>query len=106
MYRIFDAAAARRVVKHYPARRRLKIFRGILGIDPALDGVKSCRCVGDMGREPLARRDQDLFLDQVAAVNLLGDRVLDLDAGVHLDEIIMALVIDQELHRAGILIAN
>ncbi len=64
------------------------------------------RGVGDVGRELFARRDQNLFLHQVAAVNLLGDRVLDLDASVHLDEVIMAFVIDQEFHRAGILIAD
>ena len=49
---------------------------------------------------------QNLFLHQVAAVNLFGDRVLHLDARVHLDEVIMPVVIDQELHRAGVLITD
>ena len=60
----------------------------------------------DVRRKLFARRDENLFLHQVAPVNLLGDRVLHLDAGVHLDEIIMALVIDQEFHRARVLIAD
>ena len=59
-----------------------------------------------MRREPLARGDQDLFLHQVAAVHLLGDRVLHLDARVHLDEVIMPFVIDQEFDRAGVLITD
>src|ERR1700710_2692544 len=36
--------------------------------------------------EPAARRDVDLGLDQVVPVGRLGDRVLDLEAGVDLEE--------------------
>ena len=61
---------------------------------------------GDVRRECVAGRDLDLLLHEIAAVDFLGDRVLHLDAGVHLDEVIVALVIDQELHRAGIHVAD
>ena len=37
--------------------------------------------------EFFAGGDADLFLDDVDAGDFLGDRMLDLDAGVHLDEI-------------------
>ncbi len=36
----------------------------------------------------------------------LGDRVLDLDAGVHLHEVEAAVVVEQELHGAGVLVAG
>jgi hypothetical protein len=53
------------------------------------------------------RRDAELGLDQVDAGDRFGDRVLDLDARVALDEIVLAaLRIDQELHRAGVEIAG
>src|SRR5690606_25986838 len=43
--------------------------------------------------------DIELFADQVDAGDHLGDRVLDLDAGVHLDEVEAAVLV-QELERA------
>ena len=42
-------------------------------------------------REGLARRDQDLLADEVEAGDELGDRVLDLDARVHLQKEVVAL---------------
>ena len=60
----------------------------------------------DMRRKFFAGGDANLFLHQIATVNFLRDRVLDLDARVHLDEIIMTVVIDQELHRARVLITD
>ena len=51
-------------------------------------------------RQRLAGRDPDLLLDQVDARDHLADRVLDLDARVHLHEAQVAVVVEQELHRA------
>ena len=45
--------------------------------------------------------DLHLGLHQVHLSNFLSDGVFDLDAGVHLDEDVVALLIDQELHGAG-----
>ncbi len=53
---------------------------------------------------PVATRD--LHLDQVDAGDLLGHRVLDLDARVHLHEVEVLVGIDEELHRAGVLVAD
>ena len=50
--------------------------------------------------ERRAGGDADLLAHQVDAGHRLGDRVLDLQAGVHLDEVELA-VLEQELHRAG-----
>jgi hypothetical protein len=49
--------------------------------------------------ERLAGRDADLLADQIEAGDHLGDRVLDLDARVHLDEVEVARAgVHQELH--------
>ena len=51
----------------------------------------------------LARRDAELRLDEIDAGDLLGDRMLDLDARVALDEkMFAALRADEELDRARI----
>src|SRR2546429_6815468 len=60
-------------------RRGLEIFRRILGVDPALDGVQTRHSTSDVRGKTLARRNANLFFHQVTPVNLLRDGVLDLD---------------------------
>ena len=60
----------------------------------------------DVRRKRLPGSDTDLFLYQVATVNLFCNGVLDLDARVHFDEIEMPILIDQELDRARILVID
>jgi hypothetical protein len=50
--------------------------------------------------ERAAGGDADLLAHQVDAGHRLGDRMLDLQAGVHLDEVELA-VLEQELQGAG-----
>src|SRR5713226_2244417 len=57
-------------------------------------------------RQRLAGRERDLQFDQVDAGDELGDRVFDLQARVHLDEVVVAARINEELDRADILVAN
>src|SRR5690606_18109333 len=93
------AGAARRMeVLDQPRARheRLRVF----GIDAALDRVAFQHHVLLPDRELLPGGDIELFADQLDAGDHLGDRVLDLDAGVHLDEV-EATVLVQELERAG-----
>ena len=45
-------------------------------------------------------RDVDLLLHEVAPGDELGDAVLDLDARVHLHEVVVAVLVEQELDRA------
>ncbi len=73
---------------------------GILGVDAALDGVALDHDVLLREAERRAGGDADLLAHQVDAGHRLGDRMLDLQAGVHLDEVELA-VLEQELHRAG-----
>ena len=49
---------------------------------------------------------QHLRLHEVDGGDLLGHRVLDLDARVHLDEDVAAGGVEQELHGAGVLVAD
>ena len=86
---------------------------GIFGRDAALQRMAVEADVG-LRRHARFRRadgeaveDVDLRLDDVDAGDLLGDRVLDLDARIDLDEVELAGVgILQELDRAGADIAR
>ena len=71
----------------------------VLAVDPELDGVPAHGRV--VVAERLAVGDAELLADQVDAGDLLGDRVLDLQAGVDLEEGDRAVGPDQELARAG-----
>jgi hypothetical protein len=68
-----------------PAARREEARRRVLGVDPRLDRVPERPQHGGP-RFPLARGDPQLHLDEIGGVDLLGDRVLHLEAGVHLHE--------------------
>ena len=81
------AVAAGRVVKADRAGRRREIARGIFGVDAALDRVLLELDVALVEIELLAVRDADLLLDQIDARHFFGDRMLDLNARVHLDEV-------------------
>ena len=57
-------------------------------------------------RQWLAGGDPDLLLDQVDAGDHLGDRMLDLDPGVDLDEVEVVVGVDQELAGARVDVAG
>jgi len=97
-----DAAAARGVIHLDAAGAWAEVLEGILGVDPDLDGVAAHLDVALGDRELFTGGDQDLLLDEVDAGDLLGDRVLDLDALVDFEEVEVALVIGDELHRARV----
>ena len=59
---------------------------GILRVHAGLDRVAGHRDVVLRERQLLPRGDADLQLDQVEAGDHLGDRMFDLQAGVHLHE--------------------
>src|SRR5690606_9234205 len=63
-----------------------EVVVGVLGIDAALDGVAARGGLKDVVGKRLSGGDADLFLDQLAAHDFLGDRVFDLDPGVHFHE--------------------
>ena len=71
----------------------------VLGVDPELDGVAAD--LGIVVAELLAGGDAEHLAHQVDAGDLLGDRVLDLEPGVDLEEGDRAVLADEELARAG-----
>ena len=69
------------------AGARLKVAVGVLGVDAALDRRAAADDVVLLERQRLAGGDANLRLDQVDAGDQLGHRMLDLNAGVDLDEV-------------------
>ena len=66
-----------------------------------------CRQVNLRIGKRLALGDQDLALDEVDIRDNLGDRVLDLDPRVNLDEIEGPRVdVDQEFDRTGVFVPD
>ena len=78
---------------------------GVLGVDAALDRVAAQVDLLLGVGERLAGRDQDLLAHDVDAGDVLGHAVLDLDARVHLEEEVLA-VLEQALDRAGGVVAD
>ena len=101
------AKAGRAAISADLAVVRYEVVLRILGGDAALERVTIQTDVG-LSRHPALGRadarpggDADLRLHQIDTGRALGDRVLDLDARIHLDEVIPAVVgILQELDRA------
>ena len=101
-----DSAAARGVVKLDVSGAWLESFFRILGIDPTLDGMVPRLRVDDVVAEVFAGGHLELLFDEIASVNFLGNRVLDLDPGVPLHEVEIPGVIDKILDRAGVRVAD
>ena len=72
---------------------------GVLRIDTAFDGVAVDHDLFLRQRQIAAGGDADLLEDEVDIGDHLGDGMLDLDAGVHFDEIEFAVLVE-EFHRA------
>ena len=84
---------------------------GILGVDPQFDGVTA----GHHGVRVKARRKasgrEQLLLDEVDTGHQFGDRMLDLQPRIHLEEVERALAgqarrIEEELDGAGAAISD
>ncbi len=84
--------------------RRHKGFR-VFRVDAALDCMALYLDVFLPDVEFLAARDEQLLADDIDARDHLGHRVLHLQAGVHLDEIEFAVLV-QEFEGAGAAIAD
>jgi hypothetical protein len=87
---------------------REEAARRVLRVEPGLDGVPVEADVALVDRQPLAGRDPDLLLDEVEPGDQLGDRVLDLEPGVHLqeEEVARPVGVDDELDGAGAGVAD
>jgi hypothetical protein len=101
-----DPDAARGEIGRDRPSARPEVVSRVLGIDPALDGVPLQGHVLLPDFKRLAGRDRDLGPHDVYRGDLLGDRVLHLDARVHLDEVIMSLRIEEEFHGARVVVIH
>ena len=104
-----DATAAGGAVGGDHAGVGTEVVGRVLGGDPALQGgaadAHGLLAEAEV-RQRLAGGDPELGLDQVDVGDLLGDRVLDLDPRVHLDEDVVAVRVEKELHGAGVPVAD
>ena len=78
----------------------------VFGVQAHLDGVAIERHLLLGQRQRLAASDANLPGHQVEAGDGFGDRVLDLQAGVHLHEEEVATLVEQKFHRAGADVAD
>ena len=89
-----------------------EVVGGVLGGDAALEGIAvqlHALLAGDADlriAEGTALGDEDLGADDVDARHHLGDGVLHLNAGVHLNEVVVEVPVHQEFQRAGVDIAH
>ena len=92
----------------HPARRRQEPAPRVLGVEAGLQRVAPQRHVGLAEAQRLARGHPDLLFDQVEAGDALGHGVLDLQARVHLDEVVLVLAVDrhEELDGAEALVVD
>ena len=82
-----DAGARRFAIEQQRARLRQETRRRILRVDAALDRVPALRRSSCAPRQRLPHRDEQLRAHEVDAGDQLGDRVLDLEPRVHLEEV-------------------
>src|SRR3954451_24252803 len=99
-----DAGTAGRVEALDDARARAEVVLRVLGVDAELDRVAHLRDVRLGEPQRLAPRDPDLERDYVEPREHLGHGVLDLDPAVDLDEVRVALAVDEELERPDVLV--
>ncbi len=78
----------------------------VFGVQPYLDGVADQRHLLLADRQRLAAGDANLPGDQIEAGDGFGDRVLDLQAGIHFHEEEFSTGIQQEFHGAGTDVAD
>ncbi len=90
-----------------PADRRQEVAIRIFRIEAAFDRPAVELDVGLSEGQLLAAGNTDHLLDEVEAGDQFGDRVFDLEAGVHFQEVeLVLLAIDNELDRAGGVVAD
>jgi hypothetical protein len=97
-----------RILRNVPPVGRNPSVVRVLGVDPRLDGMPARGQLVLAPRKRLPGRDAQLELDEVDAVDRLGDRVLDLEACVHLheEELVGPVRGHDELDRAQVGVAT
>ena len=100
-----DAGSGRQLEQGDASGSRGEVAVGVLGVEPRLDRVTLLGRL--LALQAAAGSDMELCLDQVEVGRDLGDRVLDLQAGVDLEEREhLGLRVVEELHRACALVVD
>ena len=101
-----DAASTWGIIEVNFSWAGLKIAEGIFGIDAAFYGVILQLGVVHVLRKGFASGDLDLLFDEINAVGFLSDAVFHLDAGIHLHEVVVSMVIHEAFDGAGADVAD
>ena len=88
------------------ARLRRECAVGVFDIQARLNGVTHHFDIHLSGRQWFARRHAQLPLHQVIASDHLRHRMLNLQAGIHLQKVVLEVFIHDELHCACALVAH
>src|SRR5690606_39918381 len=86
--------AARHMKVGDPSGRRPESIGGIFGVDTALHGIQVRIII--LTRYRYTRGNLDLFFDQVIVGYFFGDGMFHLDAGVHLHEVEVSVLVEEE----------
>ena len=95
-----------RAVAGQAADRRHEVAVGVLGIEAGFDRPAVELHVVLPEGEGLAGGDADHLLDEIETGDEFGHRVLDLETGVHLEEIELLVLAEDEFDRAGGIVAD
>src|ERR1043166_1702351 len=96
------STAARLVIHLDSSRAGPKIIEGILGIDSAFNGMSLELDVTLRVPQRFAHCNHDLIAHEIYSCDFFSYRVLDLNALVHLKEVIIPMVIHNELDGSGV----
>ena len=88
------------------ARLRAETIIRIFRAKPRLDGMAAKRNLILPQGKRLACRDAQLPFHEIEARHHLGDRMLDLEPGVHFQEVDVQIRIRDELHGARVLVSD
>ena len=77
----------RLAVQQQRTRLREKFLRGIFSVDARFDRVSALADAVLRPGQRIAPRDEQLSADHIDACHLFGDRMLDLQSRVHLEEV-------------------
>src|SRR5690606_4961928 len=102
----FGRALDRRAVLHETTGGRQEVAEWVFGVDTALDGPAGEGDVILTEFQLLTGGDADHLLHEVDAGDHLGDRMLNLQARVHLQEVEALVLSCDELHRARRVVAH
>ena len=97
----FFALFGGRAVLHQTADGRQEVAERVFRVDAAFDRPAVELDIGLLEGQLFAGGDADHLLDEVDAGDQLGDRMLDLQSRVHLEEEEGPVLAGHELDRAG-----